>query len=290
MASRNIKNFELRLGKTGLFIVIVGMAALLCTVFLLGVDIGKNIDTYPEQIASIPQKVIAHIWRSAKLKVDQDVPDNKSGQNQPQDKENIDLTFYNTLTAKKSVVKEQPVPDRQKVVETPTEKPVETKPQKEETGTGDLNREAQKPAEPVNEKTNEEGKPKAKEAAPSIASPINREAQKPAEPVSEKTDEEGKPKAKEAAPSIASSKQKFIIQAASLKEKNKAYQISKKIAALGFESLIVPMEIKEKGIWYRVIVSGFDERTQAQAAADKIAKKIKTNCIVRRVDVEVRKN
>src|SRR5665811_1477081 len=91
MAARNIKNFELRLGKTGLFIVIAGMAALLCTVFLLGVDIGKNIDTYPEQIASIPQKVIAHIWRSAKLKVDQDVPDNKSGQNQPQAKENIDL-------------------------------------------------------------------------------------------------------------------------------------------------------------------------------------------------------
>ena len=256
MTSRNIKNFELKLGKTGLIIVIFGMASLLCTVFLLGVDTGKNIDTYPGQIASIPQKVIASIWRSAKLKVDQDVPDNKSGQNQPQAKENIDLTFYNTLTKKKGVVKEQPVPDRQKVAQTPAEKPVETKPQNEETGTDDLNREAQKPSGPVIAKTNEEGKHKAKEAAPSIAFP----------------------------------KQKFIIQAASLKEKNKAYQISKKIAALGFEALIVPMEIKEKGIWYRVIVSGFDERTQAQAAADKIAKKIKTNCIIRRVDIEAKKN
>jgi cell division protein FtsN len=255
MASKNIKNFELKLGKTGLIILIAGMAALLCTVFLLGVDIGKNIDTYPEQIASIPQKVIARIWRPAKLKADQDVPDNKSGQNQPPAKENIDLTFYNTLTSKKGVVKEQPVPDRQKVVETPAEKPVETKPQAEETGTGDLNVEAQKPPVPVSEKTNEEDKPKAKEAAPSIAA----------------------------------HKQKFIIQAASLKEKSKAYQISKKIAALGFTPRIIKIEIKEKGIWYRVIVSGFDERAQAQAAADKIAKKIKINCIIRRIDADKKK-
>jgi cell division protein FtsN len=255
MASRNIKNFEMKMGKTGLIIVIVGMAALLCTVFLLGVDIGKNIDTYPEQIASIPQKVIARIWRPVKLKADQDVPDNKSGQNQPPAKENIDLTFYNTLTSKKGVVKEQPVPDRQKVVETPAEKPVETKPQNEEIGTGDLNVEAQEPSVPVSEKTNEEGQPKAKEAAPSIAF----------------------------------HKQKFIIQAASLKEKNKAYQISKKIAVLGFTPRIIKVEIKEKGTWFRVIVSGFDERAQAQAAADKIAKKIKTNCIIRRVDADKKK-
>lgn len=256
MASRNIKNFELKLGKTGLIIVIVGMAALLCTVFLLGVDIGKNIDTYPEQIASIPQKVIARIWRPAKLKADQDVPDNKSGQKQPQSKENIDLTFYNTLTGKKGVVKEQPVPDRQKVVETPAEKPVETKPHNEETGTGDLNREAQKPSGPVSEKTNEEGKPKAKEAEPSIAS----------------------------------HKQKFIIQAASLKEKAKAYQLNKKIAALGFEALIVPTEIKGKGTWYRIVISGFENKVQANAAAAKISKKTGTQCIIRRVDVEAKKN
>jgi cell division protein FtsN len=222
----------------------------------LGVDIGKNIDTYPEQIASIPQKVIARIWRPAKLKADQDVPDNKSGQNQPPAKENIDLTFYNTLTSKKGVVKEQPVPDRQKVVETPAEKPVETKPQPEETDTGDLNMEAQKPSGPVSEKANEESKPKAKEAAPSIASP----------------------------------KQKFIIQAASLKEKDKAYQISKKIATLGFTPRIIKVEIKEKGIWYRVIVSGFENKVQANAAAAKISKKTGTHCIIRRVDVETRKN
>ena len=255
MAARNIKNFELKLGKTGLIIVIAGMAALLCTVFLLGVDIGKNIDTYPEQIASIPQRVIARIWRPAKLKAEQDVPDNKSGQNQPPAKEDIDLTFYNTLTSKKGVVKEQPVPDRQKVVETPAEKPVETKPQNEEIGTGDLNVEAQEPSVPVSEKTNEEGKTQAKEAAPSIAS----------------------------------HKQKFIIQAASLKEKNKAYQISKKIAALGFTPRIIKVEIKEKGIWYRVVVSGFENKVQANAAAAKISKKTGTPCIIRRVDADKKK-
>jgi cell division protein FtsN len=256
MASRNIKNFELKLGKTGLIIVIFGTAALLCTVFLLGVDTGKNIDTYPGQIASIPQKVMARIWRPDKLKVDQNIPDNKSGQNEPPAKKNIDLTFYNTLTSKKGVVKEQPVPDRQKNAETPAEKQGEKKPQNEETGTGDLNRQDQKPSAPVIEKTDEKGKPKTKEAAPSIASP----------------------------------KQKFVIQAASLKEKAKAYQFNKKIAELGFEALIVPVEIKGKGTWYRVVISGFENKVQANTAAAKISKKTGTNCIIRRVDVEARKN
>ena len=256
MASGNIKNFELRLKKQGLIIVIVGMDALLCFTFLLGVDVGKNIDTYPEQIAALPRKVLAFIWRPAKNQTPQKVTEDKSREEDSKNGENIDLTYHNTLTSKKGVVKEQPVPDRQKIVETPAEKPVESKPQNEETGTLDLNVEAQKSPVPVIEKTNEEGKPKAKEAAPSIAS----------------------------------HKQKFVIQAASLKEKAKASQMSKSIAALGFKSRVVEIDIKGKGIWFRVIVSGFDERAQAQAAADKIAKKIKTNCIIRYVDVEASKN
>jgi cell division protein FtsN len=116
------------------------------------------------------------------------------------------------------------------------------------------------------------------------------EAQKKSVAVKEKPKDDGKPKAKETPASASTPKQKFIIQVASLKEKNKAYQLNKKIAELGFEALIVPIDIKGKGTWYRVTVSGFESKAQAQAAAVKISKKTGTNCIIKSADSNVTKN
>ena len=93
---------------------------------------------------------------------------------------------------------------------------------------------------------------------------FNIEAQKPPVPVNEKTKEKGEPKAKEIAPSVASNKQKFKIQAASLKDKTKANKMSKKIASLGFMSQVIKVDIKGKGILFRVVVSGFEDKVQAR--------------------------
>ena len=245
MASGNIKNFELRLKKLGLIIVISGMAALLCFVFLLGVDVGKNIDTYPEQIAALPRKVLAFIWRPAKIQQE----DSKDG-------ENIDLTYHKTLTSKKGMAKEQPVAPKKDSIEAPQQKTASLAKSNEENSDVGATLEAQKKSTAIKEITKEENKSKTKET-----------------PLS--------PPAK---------KQKFIIQAASLKEKAKAYQVNKKIAELGFEALIVPIEIKGKGTWYRVVISGFESKAQAQAAAAKISKKTGTNCIIRNVDNNAIKN
>jgi cell division protein FtsN len=255
MAPGNIKKMELKLGRTGIIIVVVGMAALLCSVFLLGVVVGKNIDTYPEKIASIPQKALALIWRPAKTKAMPDIVDNKPGEGQPKAGESLDLTFYNTLTSKKGEVKDQPLTEK-KMVETPppqTDLPQPKRDEKEIIGDTDL--ETQKQTATVNETAGDKNKREVKE----VETPV------------------------------AASKQTFIIQAASLKEKAKASQMSKSIAALGFKSRVVEIDIKGKGTWFRVIVSGFDERAQAQAAADKIAKKIKTKCIIRRVEADKKK-
>ena len=246
MASGNIKNFELRLKKLGLIIVISGMAALLCFVFLLGVDVGKNIDTYPEQMATLPRRVLAFIWHPAKIQQE----DSKDG-------ENIDLTYYNTLTSKKGMAKEQPVAPKKDSGETQSP-----------------------PATASLAKSNEEN----------LSIGASSEAQKKSAAIKEITKGENKPKTKETPASAPANKQKFIIQAASLKEKAKAYQLNKKIAALGFEALIVPTEIKGKGTWYRIIISGFDNKAQAQAAAAKISKKTGTNCIIRNVDSNLKKN
>jgi cell division protein FtsN len=215
---------------------------------LFGVDVGKNIDTYPDKIAALPQKALALVWQPAKIRAAQSAPDNKNGPGQTQTQENIDLTFYNDLTSKKGTPKERPVPEKQ---------PVFSPPQNgEETVTGNFNIDAQSQPGSVNEKTKEKGEPKAKEVAPSVAS----------------------------------NKQKFIIQVASLKEKTEANKMNKKIASLGFLSQVIKVEIPGKGIFFRVIVFGFENKVQAQETALKISQKTGTSCIIKCVDNKAKKN
>ena len=116
MATGNEKNFELKIGKTGLIIIVSVMAGFLCAAFLFGVDVGKNIDTYPGQIAALPQRALALVWRPAKIKSAQNAQGNKIEENQQTmildspaapTGENIDLTYHNALTSKKGLSKEE---------------------------------------------------------------------------------------------------------------------------------------------------------------------------------------
>ncbi|HBI47930.1 MAG TPA: hypothetical protein DDX93_04345 [Smithella sp.] len=247
MASGNIKNFELKVRKAGVIIIVAGMVALLCTAFLFGVEVGKNIDVYPEKIAAFPQKALALVWRPAKINAAQGTSANKSGQNhQPQ--ENMDLTFYSALTSKKGALKEESIPDKQSIF---------LQPQSEEKNViGDFNIDVQKTPEIVGEKTKGKGEPKAKEIAQSVAF----------------------------------KKQKFAIQAASLKDKTTANKMSKKIASLGFMSQVIKVDLKGKGVVFRVVVSGFEDKAQADEAAQKIAQKTGTNCIIKSINSETKKN
>ncbi len=251
MASGNIKNFELKVGKAGLIIIVFGMAVLLCTAFLFGVDVGKNIDTYPDKISEFPQKILALVWRPANIRIAQSTPDSKNGQSQPQtqNQENIDLTFYNALTSKKGALKEQQFSEKQQVL-LPSQKG-------EEAITGNFNRDAN---------------------TTTIA------------PANEKTKEKGESKEKEIESIIASNKQKFKIQAASLKDKTTANKMSKKIASLGFMSQVIEVDLKGKGTLYRVIVSGFDNKAKADEAAQKISRETGTNCIIKSINRETKKN
>jgi cell division protein FtsN len=250
MTSGNTKNFEFKLKKAGLVAVITGMAALLCFAFLLGVNVGKNIDTYPEKISSLPQKTLALIWHKGKLQTAENLTDDKNPS--PQSKEeDIDLTFYNTLTGKKGVVREKAAPGKKQVIETPP--PIVAPLQKNNEETVNDNDTLETPKQPP-------------------------------DAVADKKKEEAKSKIKETTPSAAPGKHKYIVQAASLKEKAKAYQLTKTLAALGFDPKIIPIEIKGKGTWYRVIISGFDNKAKAQEAAAKISRKTGTNCIIRSAD------
>ncbi len=280
MASGNTKNFELKLGKTGLAIVIVGMTALLCGVFIFGVAVGKNIDTYPENIASLPQKLLALVWRPAKIKVAQSVEENKTVQNQSKAQEEPDLTFFNTLTGKKGAIKEQPIPDKKPVVETPAvvQPPVQQPQNDASAPSVNPGMEVKKPLA-LSATTGEKDKKelKRKEVKPAV----------PNKPV----EDEIEAKIKEAEPVKTVKGEKFAIQIASLKEKAKAAELQKKLSASGFKPRIVENNIHGKGKWFRVVVDGFTSKASAQTAAEKISKKTGiSGGIIKRIDTAVKSN
>jgi cell division septation protein DedD len=254
MGSGNTKNFELKLGRTGLIIVIVGTVAILCSAFLFGVSVGKNIDTYPEKIASFPQKILALVWRPTKIRANQGPNDTKIEQNVPKTKEDMNLTFYNTLTSKKGAVQQPVVIPEQK------------------------------------QATQESSQQKAEDKVTLAGSEQSPIAKKISLPTAEAPKDEIESKIKETQASAVTNGTKFSIQAASLKEKSKANQISKKITALGYTPRIVEAEVKGKGTWFRVIVAGFESRVHAKEAAENISKKTGTKCIVRQVNIASNKN
>jgi len=216
MTSKNVRAFELKLGKRALILFIAGISCLLFIVFLFGMTIGKNIDTYPEKFSrGVPGMLIEKFgWSSNKAE-----------------------------TAAAGV--------------------------------------AEGPKEPVNvegeEKSGEEKK------IPVAVPGMTEEKQPAAAALKEK--KPTKPPVIERVPSKpAPGKERYQIQAISLKERGKANQLSKKLTALGFKPKIVAIELPGKGKWYRIILDGFESREQAQKTADSMAKKIKgLNCVIRKI-------
>lgn len=289
MATENEKKIELKIGKSGLLIVITGMTALLGAAFLFGVDVGQNIDVYPEKIASLPQRALALVWRPARIKMaQQSASQGNAGQNKSTvvqesqaapEEGNIDLTYYKTLTSKKGLSKADSFLEKQPVVATSK---IE-----EDAKTGKFLIET--PTQTVNKKEDVKETSKPKESAK------EKETIKVKDTVKEKDSVKSKetvklkemPKVETGTLETQPNKQKFIIQVASLKDKSKAYEINKKISSLGFQSKIVKTQIKDKGILFRVIASDFNDKNQAQQAMKKISAKTGTNCIIKKIDTKI---
>jgi cell division protein FtsN len=220
----------------------------------LGVTVGKNINTYPEKISSLPQQVLTFFWRPAKVAVN---PSHAGVKEAISDNANMDLTFHNDLTQSKTT-SIQPPPSAGK-----------------------------KPDEPravVDHKV---------QMAPPVDLPMEEKNPKKEgmavlpKSTGEKTKMEGKAQKKETS---AVSDDSFLVHVASLKEKNKADQIHKSVDELGYKSKVVKVDIKGKGTWYRVIVPGFETKSQAKVAGDKISRKVKTNYVIRHADSDADKN
>lgn len=102
MMTKNTRRFELKLGRLGLLLFLLGMSGLLFGVFLLGVTVGKDIDTYPEKIARfLPDRIKTMISRFSQ---DATEPAAAMRDDLKQEKPEPDmgLTFYDTLGKRKA--------------------------------------------------------------------------------------------------------------------------------------------------------------------------------------------
>jgi cell division protein FtsN len=95
------------LGRIGLILFLLGMSGLLFGVFLLGVTLGKNIDTYPEKIARfLPDKIKAHIGLSPDVTEPVVAARDDKKQDMPEEPDrDLNLTFYDTLGKRKTDAK-----------------------------------------------------------------------------------------------------------------------------------------------------------------------------------------
>ena len=247
------------MGRLGLFLFILGMSGLLFFVFLFGVDVGKNIDTYPGRIASyIPDRIRDRAgWVTGGTKPLTAPKEEKTPDSAGADRD-LDLTFYDTLAKKQADAGRLIVePPREKRIE--AEKAAEAQPH------------AAKPKVPAETAAAKSKKPAAAPQAPAI---MNQQKSAPVTPLPPPA---AAPK-KETVPV----REKFLIQLVAYQQKSKADELAGKLKSLGYAPRVEVTSLPDKGKWFRVILNGFQTREDAQKAADKISRSIKgLNCVVR---------
>jgi cell division septation protein DedD len=110
MSSKNIRTFELKLGKRALVLFIIGMSCLLFLVFLFGVTIGKNIDTYPEKFArGIPGMIKDKLgWSSNRAETAESFSEQTKEYAKAEDEEKISEAKKVPMTAPVEPAKKHP--------------------------------------------------------------------------------------------------------------------------------------------------------------------------------------
>jgi len=99
MQIKKSRGFELRLSKLGVTLFTLGVSCLLLIAFALGVMVGKNIETYPARITGaipglIKEKIASTPLEPGVAAVQGDVREAR--------KDDVKLTFYDTLTGRKT--------------------------------------------------------------------------------------------------------------------------------------------------------------------------------------------
>ncbi len=229
MKAKNVRSFELTLGKRALIFFILGISCLLFVAFLLGVKVGKIMDAYPEKVAGGVPGVVMEYFGWTQKRAETGVAAGEAPKEQASEGESkAEFTFFDTLGKKG---KDAKITEQGTFVNSPAA--VGDKPSRQENTVSAR----QTPA-----------KPTEKQSAPTV-------------------------------------KGKYQVQVVSLKEKEKAEQLCKKLNRLGYSPRITTAELQNRGKWFRVVLDGFDNQEQAQKATNDVSKKISgVNCVIKKSD------
>jgi len=266
MAAKNRRMFELRLGKLGLALFVGGMSLLLCSMFVLGIVVGKQMEAYPERFSTGVAELIRDrlfstppqaARTSSSLEVAKrdvpaggeesvpvDVPGGKkegavSGKAADALKVDPEASVPEAVPAGKTAIPGAPLGPA--------------------AGAGSL---AAPPAATGAVKPNRLPEKKTVESGAGLQAPVKADAAANSQP----------------SPGEGS----FEIQVAAYQDRPKAEQAVDKLKPLGYLPRIVQKDLPGKGVWFRVIVGGFESREKAQVAADLIAGKVRgVKCVIR---------
>ena len=254
MAAKNLRQFEFKLGKLGIVLFLIGFTILVFAGFLLGVQVGRNLDTYPEWLArGIPRHILELVGPHG-APARRDIPVGKVGGAL------FEAPAGDSQAGKPAEGEKGPAPATAPAVTEGVQQANETA---APSGDG-----ASAAAPPQAAKA-----PAGKAAAPAAAS--GETVKKEKSPPEAKA--EGK-KEKEA----PAKNGRFTVQVVSFREKEKAEGLSKKIRSLGYSSQVAQTDISGKGKWYRVTVEGFETKPAAEKAAEDMTSKIKgLNCVIK---------
>lgn len=266
MAAKNRRMFELRLGKLGLVLFVGVMSVLLCSMFFLGILVGKQMEAYPERFST---GVAAFLQASLSSS-----PAGKTTPAAEIPKRDPAAFGEETVPAeghggkKEEALTGSPAPstDHPEASFPPTAaagKPPTAEPR---AGTAGAPPGAATPAPPA--------------AAKDGLKPGFLPEKKPAETLSGILP--AAPPAPAGGGQANQAEGLFEIQVAAYQDQRKAEQMIGKLKPLGFASRTLRKEIPGKGVWYRVVVGGFETREKAKTAADAIAGKLRgVKCVIR---------
>ncbi len=266
----------MRLGKSGLIMLVVGLGVMVFGAFLLGIHVGRDIDSYPEKIArGIPRQLaetFAKTFPGSK----------KDKESKPPENEAANLVFFDILTKKgrdpgallKEEEREAPVPPAVIMAPGTPGKQLEKEP-----ATAPVTPAASPPATaalppsaPAAKDTKTTKAPAAKGTQTGKTPP---DVSPPTAPV----------KATNAPPAADMNNKPtgaFSVQVVSYHESDKARQLQKKLRGLGYTAEIMETDIPGKGKWHRVMVNGYQTRQEAEKAAAAMSSKVSgLNCVIR---------
>lgn len=77
--------------------------------------------------------------------------------------------------------------------------------------------------------------------------------------------------------------ERYGIQVASFRDRNRAEEVQKTLESLGLSPIMDPVDLKDRGTWYRIRLRGFASYEEAKTAAVVVEKKLRgTRCVIRK--------